>query len=300
MLRNQAVLAMSLLMACAALPARAQMVAAELINAQGAEAPCVGLGPLAAPVAKKCVNAFLEAGFLHGKDAGTAGITLGTSGSQDGTIVKVEPGSPADKAGLVVGDRILAVDGKPANRTPGELVQQSSFGKRGDTLHITVLRNGTAVAITLVRATGTPPPAPKVGGFMVSVKPLVNWQGELVPCMGAGPAAIAALEFCDHHFAPYGFIKASEMGSTGFQVDTQDKDKAVITAVDPGSPAAAADLRAGDEITMIEGRPLTPSPGETANEYLFGRIGEQRKVTLRTASGEEKTVVLALAARQNH
>lgn len=299
MSRKQSVLTSWLLVVCAALPAAAQ-VKTNLVNSQGAEAPCIGIGPIGGPVAKKCVDAFLQAGFLREQEAGTTGMTIGTSGSEDGAIVKIEPGLPADQAGVSAGDVVLAVDGKPTSRTPGELAQQRSFGKRGDTLHMTVLRKGASVDIALVRAAGTPPPMPKVGGFMIYVKPLVNWEAQFVPCMGAGPAGITAIEFCDHRFEPFGFIKASELGSTGFQVDVQGHDKAIVTEVASGSPAAAADLRAGDEIAAIEGKPLTPSPGETANEYLFGKVGEQRKVTLRSAHGEKKTVVLALAARQSH
>jgi C-terminal processing protease CtpA/Prc len=276
------------------------VVCADLINDQGAEAPCIGIGPIGGPLAKKCVDAFLQAGFLREQESGTTGLTIATSGNQDGTIVKIEPGSPADQAGLSTGDTVLAVDGKPTSRTPGELVRQRSFGKRGDTLHLTVLRNGATLNVALVRAPATPPPTPKVGGFMITVKTLFNWQGQFVPCMGAGPAGFSALEFCYHRFEPYGFVKAGEYGSTGFEVDVRAGDKAVITSVDAGSPAAAADLRAGDEIAAIEGKPLAPNPGETANEYLFGKVGDQRKLTLRTAHGKEKTVVLALAEKPGH
>lgn len=289
---------LSLLAVCLLLPTAAQ-VKTDVINAQGAEAPCIGIGPVGGPLAKKCVDAFLQAGFLRADEAGTPGFALGTSGQDDGAIMKIEPGSAADQAGVSVGDLVLAVDGKPVRRTPGEVAEQLIFGKRGDTLHMTVRRKGAVIDVALVRAAQTPPQGPKVGGFFISVKPLINWAGQFVPCMGAGPTAFAELEFCDHRFAPYGYIKASEMGSTGFQVDVKATDKAVITGVDPGSPAAAAGLQAGDEIAGIEGKPLLPSPGETASEYLFGKIGEQRKVTLRTTHGE-KTVLLSLSARQPH
>jgi C-terminal processing protease CtpA/Prc len=67
--------------------------------------------------------------------------------------------------------------------------------------------------------------------------------------------------------------------------------------VDAGSPADHAGLKPGDEIVTVNGKPLTPDLGETANEYLFGKAGEQRKVTLHNSAGD-KTVVLTLAAPQ--
>jgi len=291
--RKQAVSFVALLLVCAAQSALSQFKT-EIVNSQGAAAPCVGIGPVGAPAAKKCVELFLDAGFLREDDAGATGLTVGTTGNEDGVVVKVEPGSVADQAGLAAGDRIVAVDGKPADRTPGELARMQSFGKKGDTLHMTVRRNGAEVEVAFARGAGTAPPGPRAGGFMVMVKPLINWQGQFVPCIGIGPAAAAAIEFCNHKFEPYGYIKVGELGSAGFQVDTARKEKAVITGVDAGSAAAAAGLQAGDEILRIEGKPLTPSPGETVNEYLFGKTGDQRKVTVRKGK-EEKTVTLTLA-----
>ena len=53
-----------------------------------------------------------------------------------------------------------------------------------------------------------------------------------------------------------------------------------MTKVDPGSPASKAGVQPGDEIVAIEGQPLTASKGEAANEMLFGKIGDQLKITI--------------------
>jgi carboxyl-terminal processing protease len=104
-------------------------------------------------------------------------------------------------------------------------------------------------------------------------RPLIDWRGDFIPCMGAGPAAPAAIAFCDDHFKPFGFIKIGDYGITGFQLDLDNPDAAVIKSVDADSPAAKADIRPGDVITEVEGKPLTASLGESANQMLFGKTG---------------------------
>jgi C-terminal processing protease CtpA/Prc len=132
---------------------------------------------------------------------------------------------------------------------------------------------------------------------MIVFKPLINWENQFVPCMGAGPAAPVAIGLCTSKFEPYGYIKASDLGGAGFQLDPNAMDKALIASVDAGSPAEKAGLKAGDEIVTVNGKPLTPDLAETANEHLFGKAGEQRKITVHNAAGD-KTVVLTLAALQ--
>jgi carboxyl-terminal processing protease len=57
----------------------------------------------------------LPAGRIPPRDWGTAGLRIGADG--DGYVIKgVIPDSPADRAGLRLADRVLAVDGKPYGR----------------------------------------------------------------------------------------------------------------------------------------------------------------------------------------
>jgi carboxyl-terminal processing protease len=109
---------------------------------------------------------------------------------------------------------------------------------------------------------------------------------------------MAAISYCYGHFKPFGFIKAAELGSTGFQIDLENKSKALVTKVDPGSPASKAGVQPGDEIVAIEGQPLTASKGEAANEVLFGKIGDQFKITITVHRGQSvSTIELVLAAK---
>jgi C-terminal processing protease CtpA/Prc len=133
---------------------------------------------------------------------------------------------------------------------------------------------------------------------MVEVKDMINWQNQFAPCIGMGPAAPAAIESCYSHFKPYGFVRADQLGSTGFQIDLANKSKALITTVAPGSPASTAGVQPGDQITAVEGQPLTASKGEAAKEMLFGKTGAQLKVTiLRGQANSTLTLVLAAKAK---
>jgi S1-C subfamily serine protease len=284
-----------LLLACAAAPATAQIVN-ELVNPQGATAPCTGVGPIAAPIVKKCVTLFEQAGFIINNQLGYSGLTISSKGDTDGAITAVDPQSPAAAAGFKVGDAITAVNGKAVKPTPGMMAAKAVFGQRGDTLHLTLKRAGSQVDVSFVRAAQNAPAGPTASGFMLSVKDMINWQNQFAPCIGAGPAGLAALEFCYGHFKPYGFIKSADFGSTGFQIDLTNKSKALVTTVDPGSPASKAGVQPGDEIVAVEGQPLTASIGENANEMIFGKIGDQLKITIQRGSSVP-TLNLVLAAK---
>jgi len=271
-------------------------VVTELVNPQGATAPCTGIGPIAAPVVKKCITLFEQAGFIVNNQLGYSGLTISTKGDSDGAITAIDPQSPAANAGFKVGDVIMAVNGTTVAPTPGMMADEGVFGQRGDTLHLKLMRGNSDVDVSLVRSPQNAPAGPTTSGFMISVKDMINWQNQFAPCIGAGPAAPAAIEFCYGHFKPYGFIKSAELGSTGFQIDLANKTCALITTVEPGSPASKADVRPGDEIVAIESQPLAASKGEAASEMLFGKIGDPFKITVQRGQ-TISTIELILAAK---
>lgn len=269
----------------------------DLMNREGATAPCVGIGPVGGPLAKKCAQMAEQAGFIRVTELGSSGMTIGTTGKDDGVITAIGSDSAAAHAGLAVGDVVTAVEGQPVQPTLGAMAAKAIFGRRGETLQLTIRRGDTEPEISLVRSPQNPPSgAPKSPNMFIVVRALVNWRGEFVPCMGAGPLAPAALEMCNHRFKPFGFIKTGDFASAGFQIDASDKAGAIIAKVDPGSAAAEAGVKAGDQIVAVDGRPLAASLGEEAKDRLFGKIGDQFHVTVRRGKAE-KTVVLQLAAK---
>jgi S1-C subfamily serine protease len=285
----------ALVLACAATQGLAQF-GTVLVNQQGATAPCVGIGPIAGPLVKKCATLFEQAGFIANSQLGYSGLTISAKGDTDGSITAVDAQSPAAAAGFKVGDAITAINGKPVAPTPGMIAAKDVFGQRGGTLHLTLKRAGSQMDMSLVRAAQNAPPGPTTSGFMVSVKEMINWQNQFAPCIGAGPAGPLAIESCYKHFEPYGFIKAAELGSTGFQIDLANPSKALITTVAPGSPASKAGVQPGDQIVAVEGQPLTASVGEAAKEMLFGKTGDQLKVTIQRGQANS-TISLVLAAK---
>ena len=63
------------------------------------------------------------------------------------TITSPMVGSPAEKAGLLPGDKIVAVDGKDMTGTDPELVRRKVIGPAGTTVHLTVQRQGESASL---------------------------------------------------------------------------------------------------------------------------------------------------------
>lgn len=70
------------------------------------------------------------------------------------TIVSPMPGSPAEKAGLLPGDQIIAVDGEDMTGIDGNLVIRKVLGPAGTSLTLTIYRQGEGEPfdVTLERA----------------------------------------------------------------------------------------------------------------------------------------------------
>jgi predicted metalloprotease with PDZ domain len=77
-----------------------------------------------------------------------ANFSLGTSGTADGRLGDVIPGSPAAKAGLGLGDILVAVDDREFS--PDELLTEMKADvKSGDSLHLIVKRAGIFRSVTV-------------------------------------------------------------------------------------------------------------------------------------------------------
>jgi len=58
------------------------------------------------------------------------------------TVTSPIPGSPAEKAGLLPGDAIVAIDGEDMTGIDGELVRLKVLGPAGSTVHLSIMRDG--------------------------------------------------------------------------------------------------------------------------------------------------------------
>jgi S1-C subfamily serine protease len=73
------------------------------------------------------------------------------SGTSAVLVVHVEPASPADTAGVVLGDVVLELEGKPVEDT-GDIQQLLGSSKIGQTLQATVLRGGAPMKLSITLA----------------------------------------------------------------------------------------------------------------------------------------------------
>jgi len=80
---------------------------------------------------------------------GFLGVSLEArrDGGVGSIIATVQPDSPAEAAGLLVGDIVLAVDGEPVNGQAG-LVAAIRDRNPGDTISIDLVRDGERLSVT--------------------------------------------------------------------------------------------------------------------------------------------------------
>lgn len=83
--------------------------------------------------------------MVDGSKASTTGIT---SLTPELVILRVHPNSPADTAGIKIGDRIIAKNGTPVK----DLADLRAMSKLqiGEQVEYTLLRNGKELTVTLI------------------------------------------------------------------------------------------------------------------------------------------------------
>jgi Do/DeqQ family serine protease len=138
-------------------------------------------------------------------------MNLGTS--RGAVVNQVEPDSPAEKAGLEAGDVVVEVDGRPV-RNASDLRNRVGLMRVGEDVDVTVLRDGKR-------------------------KTLRARIGKAEATQVAGGESSAALRG-----AIFGNV---EKGHPLYG----EAEGAVVTTVDPGSPAARNGLRPGDVIMAV-------------------------------------------------
>jgi C-terminal processing protease CtpA/Prc len=283
--QGQVILLGAVLTALLPMTAPAQIIGVNLVNDQGASAPCTGLGP----IGEFCAKQFEAQGFVRTSAVGHTGLRL----SEDGVITAIDPKN-RDAAAFMAGDRIVSVDDHPVQANPGGAAAQHLFGKRGDKIKVGLVRAGKPVEVTLQRAAVSEPPGPASTSILYSFHDLIDWRGKYIPCIGAGPAGIVAVTYCTSHFKPYGYAPVPDAGDVGVKLNLEKTDAAVIAEVAPDSPAAKANIQVGDVVQTIDGAPVTGSRGEAARQLLFGKIGDRRRITI-DRGGRQQTIPLVLA-----
>ena len=115
---------------------------AMLVNNQGQTVRCATSGwgwagaPMASSAFDRCVEDYKTMGYLDVSVAGYVGIQFDKDEKKMAKIILVQPGSPAEKAGLKVDDVIVSVGAQPV--TSPAVGKQLVFGKAGESVDLKV------------------------------------------------------------------------------------------------------------------------------------------------------------------
>jgi serine protease Do len=189
---------------------------------------------------------------------GILGEPAPAGAAQPGVFAReVDPGSPADKAGLKVGDEITKVGDKEV-KDFDDLVNTLAKHKPGDKLAFHVLREGKERDLTVTLGERQPPRA----GRPVRIRPtaFLGVRTEL--------------------------LTPAEKTRLGVTAD----EGAVVMEVVPGSPAAQAGLQRDDVITTVNGKPVTDP---MALRAAVSDAGAGKEVTLKVLRGRESKEIKA-------
>jgi serine protease Do len=157
---------------------------------------------------------------------------FGVSNIHGVAIAQVEPKSPAQSAGLKVGDVITAVNGTPVEDVNSFRLQVAGFAP-GTTLHLKVERNGQTMDLPVT-----------LSEFNLDAENKGGTQGNL-----PGGGEKGALN---------GVSVQGLTSDLRQQLQVPDGTQGVvITDIDPNSQASAAGLQQGDIIVQVNRKPVT-------------------------------------------
>ncbi len=142
-------------------------------------------------------------------------------GDKGALIASVEPRSPAAKAGLKPGDVITAVDGETV-ADPRDLAREIAALKPGANAKIALIRNGAPAAETVT----------------IAAQPDSETADRASPPGAETPRVGLALQPLSPELSDQLGLPAESKG-------------AVVAAVEPGSPAEAAGIEAGDVVVGV-------------------------------------------------
>ena len=193
-------------------------------------------------------------------------LLLGAAVTEIGGLVAVEAvfsGSPAERAGLVVGDVITALDGRPL-RTGAALRAAVQGVTPGETYALTLRGGGTTRLLDVER----------------TLPEDSFWRSDMLRTLALGlmlanrPGALS--------------LPPSLLG----ELLEETPHGLRVFAVFPGSPADLAGLRAGDYVLAIEGHPMRTLDDLNSLMASFDPIAAETEVTLRR-DGLEMTMHVA-------
>jgi len=196
------------------------------------------------------------------------------SGGAHGIFVsQVEPGGPADKGGVQEGDIITALDGKPVSRGD-ELMDHVADAAIGQTMKITVLRNGKTENLSVVIGDRNKVFANRVGGGQM-VEPSEPGEGTQVK---------------------FGMTIQDLNDSLRQNLGYKGPAGVLVTQVEPDSFADDAGVQPNDIITQVNRQPVaskeelvkiqsTLKPGQTVLIRVMRATGRNQQCSSTYVTG---------------
>jgi serine protease Do len=176
--------------------------------------------------------------------------SLGLKQAQGALVAEPQADSPAQKAGIVAGDVITAVNGDPV-KDARDLAKKIGSASPGTSVKLTVVRGGAEKTLTLT-------------------------LGELPRERQASNDDAQQRDLPNSGMPHLGLTLAPAKNSGGEGV--------LVTAVDPDGPAAEHGFSAGDLILDVSGKTVS-TPADVRKAFSDARTQGKRTVLLRVKSG---------------
>ena len=209
---------------------------------------------------------------------GWLGVVLSDEEGEGVVVIGVKKESPAEKAGLMEGDRILELDGTKIVRSR-DLRRAMSDLEPGDTVQIQVRRKTQEK--TLTATLGKPPARPLPG-----MGPMWHERG------APGPVSLDMLGMARNYLG----VRVQSMTEDLRAYFKAPRGRGLLVSrVEEETPAAKAGLRAGDVIIAVGGKGISERSdiAEALSDYEPGD-----KVAVKIVrDGAEKTVQVEIAER---
>jgi len=209
---------------------------------------------------------------------GWLGVVLSDEGTEGVTVTGVKEGSPAEKAGIKEGDRILELDGRKVER-PRDIRGAMRDLEPGDTVQIRIRRNSQEK--TLTATVGKAPDR-----FFRGHAPL--WQEH------EGQRALE-LGMLDMRRTYLGVRIQSMTEDLRAYFKAPRGRGLLVSRVEEDTPAARAGLRAGDVIIAVDGKGISDR-SDIAQALSDHEPGDRVPVKI-VRDGAEKTVEVEIAER---